>query len=160
VRVLTLARADALVLAIAVVVAGALAGCGGAGSGRQMLESGRLQGVDVGARPRVRTPCVVHYGEGHVTTRQARGPGGLREPETRSTACYVSAECIAHHGVATDGDAFAEIECVGMRCVCRIEFLEPRPSKVEFRFEAESMCEPDERADRLLRERCIGQSAR
>ena len=117
-------------------------------------------GSDARGRPRVHTPCVVHAGEGRIETHSSGGPDGQHAAETRSTACYLNAECVAHHGVATEGDALAEIECVEKHCVCRIEFLEPRPSEVEFHFEAESECSPGEQAEKLLMERCVGQSKR
>jgi hypothetical protein len=102
----------------------------------------------------------MHYGERNIKTYAARGPGGQVTSTTRSATCYLNAECIAQHGVATEGDALAEIECTETHCVCRIEFLDPRPSQVEFRFESESRCESAERDEALLREWCIKQPKR
>jgi hypothetical protein len=113
-----------------------------------------------GTQPRVQTPCVVHSRDFDLDSYRPRGTDGQMGPETRSASCYVNAACIAQHGVNTQGDALPELECAQTHCVCRIEFLEPQPSHFEFKFEAEAACDTDEQADRLLLERCVGQSRR
>lgn len=65
----------------------------------------------------------------------------------------MDAECIAHHGVATEGDAFVEVQCAGQRCVCRVELLGKHPKTVEQTFEAK--CESAEQAEQLLKARCV-----
>lgn len=61
-----------------------------------------------GVHQRVHTRCVVQTSDFDVKSTRPRDTEGRLGPETRTTACYANAACIAHHGIESEGDALVE----------------------------------------------------
>ena len=125
-----------------------LAACGAAGTSRSTVQSSAASAYTVPT-----TPCEIHAGEVQTATEREGGPSGETWRTTRTTNCYVNAECVSEQGVTTPGDGSVELQCEGHDCVCRVQIFGPPPTSYEKRFDAE--CESSDQQDQLLRERCL-----